>query len=95
MSKVLKFSYIEGYIIREECPYYDELLKDDEDIKKIPKIGSATCSYCIYHKAINTVKKLVNCNADESISKPIPLTRPLVYPINNNIFKKAFLNKIK
>lgn len=95
MSKILRFSYIEGHIIKEDCPYYEELLKDDEDVKKIPKIGSASCSYCAYHKAINMQDKRVKCSADESIPKPIPLTHPIVSPINHNIFRKTVLKRIK
>lgn len=96
MSKILKFTYREGYVaIKENCPYYEELLKDDEDIRKTPKIGSASCSHCVYHKSINMIEKLVKCDADEFIPKPIPLTHPIVSPINKNIFRKTVLSRIK
>lgn len=98
MSKTLKFSYREGSrMIKESCPYYEVLLKDDEnneDVKDTTRIGSAACSACIYHKAINMVEKAVKCTADEFMPKPI-LPSPLVYPTNNNIFRKAILRRIK
>lgn len=96
MSKTLKFSYANGVMIKEDCPYHKELLDcGDKDVERTPKIGSAACSSCSYHETIDMIKKYISCNADEFIAKPIPLTRPLIYSTNNNIFKKSFLNKIK